>query len=311
VSSSGLTRGSIDWIPYLVGNDKRKKRVMNKTLSSFLLIIILAGALWFLWDQGYLDKNRQTEQTQQTDQTGESQTKNADSMENGNTTEIVIQEDLEYYPGAKGYYVKPQADPPAGGYPGVVMIHENRGLRPEIKQTAETLAKEGYMVLAVDLFGGTAEDQTGARALTANFNQETGTANMRAAAKYLRDQGADKIASLGWCFGGRQSVTLATSGEPLDATVVYYGGGMATSTPQLMPIKWPVLGVFGDQDQSIPVQMVNDFENSLNTLGVENEIYIYPGVGHAFANPSGANYAPNETKDAWEKTLSFLNKNLK
>lgn len=229
-------------------------------------------------------------------------------MQNGNTTEIAVQDAVEYFPGAKGYFVRPTAP---GSYPGVVMIHENRGLRPEILQTAETLAKEGYLVLAVDLFGGVAEDQDGARALTSAFNQATGTANMRAAAAYLRAEGAEKIASLGWCFGGRQSVELAISGEKLDATVVYYGGGMATTTQKLAPIKWPVLGIFGDQDQAVPVEAIKSFEASLNTLGVENEIHIYPGVGHAFANPSGMNYAPEETMDAWNKTLSFLDTHLK
>jgi len=168
------------------------------------------------------------------------------------------------------------------------------------------------MVLAVDLFNGTvAEEQTQARSLTANFNQATGTANMKAAAAYLRSQGAPKIASLGWCFGGRQSIELAISGEQLDATVVYYGGGMATTTQRLAPIKWPVLGIFGDKDQAISTTTVKAFENSLDTLGVENEIHMYPGVGHAFANPSGVNYAPEATMDAWKKTLAFLNENLK
>jgi carboxymethylenebutenolidase len=69
-----------------------------------------------------------------------------------------------------------------------------------------------------------------------------------------------------------------------------------------------VLGIFGDQDQSIPVDSVKQFEQALNEIGVINEIYIYPGVGHAFANPSGDNYAPKETADAWEKTLAFLDK---
>jgi carboxymethylenebutenolidase len=241
----------------------------------------------------------------------EGEVKNSEIMKNGNSTAVIAQDDVEYFPGAKGYFVRPEGVPPAGGYPGIVMIHENRGLRPETKDAAETLAKEGYMVLAVDLLGGVAEDQTGARALTAKFNQKTGVENMRAASAYLRKEGAQKVASLGWCFGGRQSVELAISGEKLDATVVYYGGNMATTTDRLAPIKWPVLGIFGDKDQAIPVEMVKTFEASLKTLGVSNEIHIYPGVGHAFANPSGANYAPSETKDAWEKTLIFLNKNLK
>ncbi len=234
--------------------------------------------------------------------------KNIDLLLSTSTREITTQADVEYFSGAKGYFARPKAE---GKYPGVVMIHENRGLRPEIKKMAEELAKEGYLVLAVDLLGGVAEDQNGARELTAKFDQKKGVENMRAAAKFLRDNGASKMASLGWCFGGRQSVELSVSGEKLDATVVYYGGGMATTTQRLAPIKWPVLGIFGDKDQAIPVTMVKQFETSLNTLGVENDIYIYPGVGHAFANPSGANYAPDETKDAWGKTVEFLRKNLK
>ncbi len=86
---------------------------------------------------------------------------------------------------------------------------------------------------------------------------------------------------------------------------------MATTTERLAPIKWPVLGIFGDKDQVIPVETVKTFESSLKTLGIPNEVHIYPGVGHAFANPSGANYAPEATMDAWKKTLSFLETNLK
>lgn len=236
-----------------------------------------------------------------------SEKKNVEILKTDNDV-VIAKQDVDYFSGVKGYFVRPEKE---GNYPGVVMIHENRGLRPEIKTTAEELAKQGYLVLAVSLLDGVAEDQTGARALTSKFNQQIGVENMRSATKYLRTQGAQKIASLGWCFGGRQSVELAISGEKLDATVVYYGGGMATTTQKLSPIKWPVLGIFGDKDQAIPVEMVRSFEKSLNTLGVENEIYIYPGVGHAFANPSGANYAPEATKDAWDKTIQFLNKHLK
>jgi carboxymethylenebutenolidase len=225
------------------------------------------------------------------------------------TTEITTQADVTYFPEAKGYFARPAAQ---GSYPGIVMIHENRGLRPEIKTMAEEMAKEGYMVLAVDLYKGqVVETQEQARAISSGFDQEEGTANLKAAAAYLREQGAAKIASLGWCFGGRQSVALAISGEPLDATVVYYGGNMASTVEELEPINWPVLGIFGEEDQAIPIEKVKEFESSLNTLGVENEIHIYPGVGHAFANPSGNNYAPEETKDAWIKTVNFLEKHLK
>jgi carboxymethylenebutenolidase len=262
---------------------------MNKILSLIIVAAVIAGGV-------YLAKREKT-------------MTNSEFLGSTSNTSITTEQDVAYFEGASGYFARPEAE---GIYPGVVMIHENRGLRPEIRATADALAKEGYLVLAADLFSGQiVETQEEARALTSGFNQATGTANLRAAAQYLRDQGTTKLASLGWCFGGRQSIELATSGEPLSATVVYYGGGLATTTAKLAPINWPVLGIFGDADQAIPVATVNAFEASLNTLGVENDIYIYPGVGHAFANPSGMNYAPEETRDAWQKTLAFLAANLK
>lgn len=265
----------------------------------FLVILILVlGAIGWLW------QGREVSQP-----VAEEPMTNGAMLETGDTTPIATETDVAYYPGAKGYFVRPEA---AGEYPGVVMIHENRGLRPEIRMTAEQLAREGYLVLAVDLYNGQVlETQEQARAASGSFDQTKGTENLRAAAKFLRERGATKLASLGWCFGGRQSLNLATSGERLDATVVYYGGGMATTTEALKPIEWPVLGIFGDQDQAIPVEKVKEFESSLNTLGIENDIHIYPGVGHAFANPSGANYAPEATKDAWAKTTAFLRQHLR
>jgi carboxymethylenebutenolidase len=269
-----------------------------KTIISILVVLAIIIGGYYLYKNGG-----------EVNPDGTGTMTNGEMLRNTSNTPIVTETDVAYFEGAKGYFVRPEA---AGNYPSVVMIHENRGLRPEIRKTAEDLAKEGYLVLAVDLFNGqVVEAQEQARALTSSFNQQTGTANLRAAATFLRERGATKMASLGWCFGGRQSIELAISGEPLDATVVYYGGNMATTTTRLAPIKWPVLGIFGDQDQAIPVETVRAFETSLNTLGVENEIHIYPGVGHAFANPSGMNYAPEPTKDAWEKTVAFLNRNLK
>ena len=86
---------------------------------------------------------------------------------------------------------------------------------------------------------------------------------------------------------------------------IYYGN-LVTNQTDLAEIT-ACVGVFGSVDQSIPVDPVNQFEAALDSNGVINEIYIY-GVGHAFANPSGDNYAPKETADAWEKTLAFMSK---
>lgn len=282
--------------------EQTKSRGLNKLITAVVTVVLLAGF-------GYLVSKNNRANNEAVTQNPTPTSTNGSMLATPGDTQITTESNVEYFANTAGFFARPKTE---GNYPGIVMIHENRGLRPEIKTMAETLAKEGYMVLAVDLYGKkTVETQEEARQLSSNFNQSTGTANLKAAAQYLREKGAAKIASLGWCFGGRQSINLATSGETLAATVVYYGGGMATSTTQLSPIKWPVLGIFGDKDQAIPVEMVKAFEASLNTLGIENEIYIYPGVGHAFANPSGANYAPNETKDAWSKTVTFLNKHLK
>ncbi|MBI1960774.1 MAG: dienelactone hydrolase family protein [Candidatus Liptonbacteria bacterium] len=214
---------------------------------------------------------------------------------------------VSYTKGKKGYFAEPKG---GGTYPGVVMIHEWWGLNDNMKEMARNLAGEGYRVLAVDLFGSVTTTADEARAQVAALDREAALANMKAAAAFLRSRGAEKIASLGWCFGGAQSLQLAISGEPLDATVIYYGQ-LVTNGAQLRNVAWPILGIFGEEDTSIATSTVRKFESELTRLGIRHSITVYPGVGHAFANPSGANYAPAETKDAWAKTLEFLAENLK
>jgi len=231
---------------------------------------------------------------------------------------------VNYYDQANGYLVYPSASNENksgnnnGTLPAVVMIHENKGLNDHIKNMANLLARNGYVVLAVDLFKGeVTTDRNRSSELTQYIrdNPDIATANLQSAVKYLAslpNVNAEKIASLGWCFGGAQSLQLALNSEdhPLSATVIYYGR-LITDNATLAKIKWPVLGIFGDQDSSIPVDTVKAFESALNSNNIPNEIYIFKGVGHAFANPSGDNYAPAETKDAWDKTLSFLDKHLR
>lgn len=231
---------------------------------------------------------------------------------------------VNYYDQANGYLVYPSASNENksgnnnGTLPAVVMIHENKGLNDHIKNMANLLARNGYVVLAVDLFKGeVTTDRNRSSELTQYIrdNPDIATANLQSAVKYLAslpNVNAEKIASLGWCFGGAQSLQLALNSQdhPLAATVIYYGR-LITDNATLAKIKWPVLGIFGDQDSSIPVDTVKAFESALNSNNIPNEIYIFKGVGHAFANPSGDNYAPKETKDAWDKTLSFLDKHLR
>ena len=233
-----------------------------------------------------------------------------------NTTEgLQIKRDVNYFDSSSGYLAYPSAT--AGKkLPAVIMIHENRGLNDYIKSMANTLAREGYVVLAVDLFKGqVAQTSQQAQQLSGSARSNTAAtiSNLQTAVRYVSSLpfvDSSKIASIGWCFGGGQSLQLALHSEqhPLVATILYYGTPLVTDKQQLSKIKWPVLGIFGDKDQAIPMSNIQQFKAALDGIGIPNEIHIYKGLGHAFANPSGTNYAPNETVDAWQKTLEFLKK---
>jgi carboxymethylenebutenolidase len=234
----------------------------------------------------------------------------------GNTTEgLQIKRDVNYFNSSSGYLVYPSATT-GKKLPAVIMIHENRGLNDYIRSMANTLAREGYVVLAVDLFKGqVAQTSQQAQQLSssARSNPAATISNLQAAVNYVSSLplvDSSKIASIGWCFGGGQSLQLALHSEqhPLVASILYYGTPLVTDKQQLSKIKWPVLGIFGDKDQAIPLSNIQQFKAALDSIGIPNEIHIYKGLGHAFANPSGANYAPNETVDAWQKTLEFLKK---
>jgi carboxymethylenebutenolidase len=239
---------------------------------------------------------------------------------------LEIKKDVKYFDGASGYLVYPSTaaiSTTAGAtgkkLPAVIMIHENRGINDNIRSMANTLAKQaGYVILAVDLFKGVStNDPSQAMQLVKSVrgNPQEAISNLQAAVKYVSSLpfvDSSKIASIGWCFGGGQSLQLALHSEqhPLVATIIYYGTPLVTDKQELSKIKWPVLGIFGDHDQAIPLQQINMFKAALDADGVTNQIHIYKGLGHAFANPSGANYAPQQTADAWQKTLAFLKQYL-
>jgi carboxymethylenebutenolidase len=299
---------------------------MNKSIwLIFVFLVIRMSPLTFPHNFVFLSADGQ----QQSANTVGSSNNVSDLMKssNQNSSTQLENKTVNYFGNASGFLVYPNTTTTSSiknnttannhTLPAVVMIHENKGLNDNIKNMANLLAKEGYVILAVDLFNGeVTTDQKRASELTQSIrdNPDSAITNLKSAVKYLTslpNVNPEKIASLGWCFGGQQSLQLALNSDdhPLAATVIYYGR-LVTEPETLSKIKWPVLGIFGDQDESIPVPNVEQFEDALTKNGVTNEIYIYKGVGHAFANPSGDNYAPNETKGAWHKTVSFLNKYL-
>ena len=227
---------------------------------------------------------------------------------------------VSYYDNTTGYLVYPELANNTQQQlllPAIIMIHEWWGLNEHIKNQADILAKEGYVVLAVDLYRGeVAADSNRAMELASSVrnNPDSAIDNLQSAVNHVKSLemvNGSRIASLGWCFGGDWSLQLALNSaeNPLAATVLYYGRPV-TDTASLSSIGWPILGIFGDQDQAIPVESVKQFASALNASGITNEIYLYGGVGHAFANPSGDNYAPKETADAWQKTIAFLRQYL-
>lgn len=218
-----------------------------------------------------------------------------------------VNEELRY-----GHFVIPadMVDP----LPAIIVIHEWWGLNDGVRAVADRLAGLGYIVLAIDLYGGeiaaTPED---ARKLMLGVveNPEDAKENIRQAYQFLElTAGAPSIGSLGWCFGGGWSLNTALLfPDQLDATVIYYGQ-VTDDEAKLEPMNVPILGIFGAKDKGIPVESVRGFEQALENLRKDYEIEVYPGVGHAFANPSGNNYNAEAADRAWQRTVAFLNRHL-
>ena len=198
--------------------------------------------------------------------------------------------------------------------PAIVVIHEWWGLNDIVRAMAERLAGEGYIVLAVDLFGGeVANNPTDARQLMLSVveNPESASENIRQAYDFVNaTAGAPRIGSLGWSFGGGWSLNTAMLFPvDLDAAVIFYGQ-VTTDEDKLRPIDVPILGLFGAEDPGISVESVREFEAALERLRKNHEIQIYPGAGHGFADPTGSHYNAAVADDAWRRTVEFLGQNL-
>ena len=213
-----------------------------------------------------------------------------------------------------GYLARP-GTAEAESLPGLIVIHEWWGLNDNIRTMAERLAAEGYVALAVDLYGGeVAETPEQARTLMGGSMErgEALTANLAQAYDYLQlQQNADAVGSIGWCFGGGWSLRAALAlPDQLDAAVIYYGQ-LVTDPDRLAVLDMPVLGIFGAEDEGIPLDQVRAFEQTLDSLGNDVTVEVYEGAGHAFANPSGERFVPDAAEDAWQKTLAFLDRALR
>lgn len=210
-----------------------------------------------------------------------------------------------------GYMARPSGKAP---WPTVIVIQEWWGLDRQTESIADRVAGLGYLAFAPDLYHGESA-QLGDSDRASALSQKYGAGapeELRQLYDALKRQPEcnGRIASVGFCFGGRMSLALGL-GRPLNAVCMFYGGGMQQLFDQLNQLKSPLLGLFGDKDQSIPVGTVEQFDMLLDQVGVEHEIVVYPNSGHAFFRDLDKSvYKPEAAKDAWERVTRFFAKNL-
>jgi len=195
--------------------------------------------------------------------------------------------------------------------PAVLLVHEWWGLNDQIKSVARSLADEGYVALAVDLYDGqVAADPDAARGYMQEVVDVEARDTLASWIAWLRAHEAvgERLGTVGWCFGGGWSLN-ASIDSPVEATVVYYGR-VNQPKSELARLAGPVLGHFATEDQWINREMVSGFEANMTALGKPFTDYWYEAQ-HAFANPTTGRYDATDAMLAWQRTTDFFAKHLR
>jgi len=217
------------------------------------------------------------------------------------------------YPGASGE-IRAWISIPEGKkkYPGLIVIHENRGLVPHIRDVNNRMAQEGFVSLAPDALsplGGTPEDQDKGREMIGQLDREETVKNFVAAVKYLEThpRSTGKVGCTGFCWGGAMTNQVAVNAPDLDAAAPYYGS--APATEDVPKIKAPVMAHYAGNDERINAG-IPAFEEALKQAGIEYKIFLYEGTEHGFNKDTGARHNKEAADLAWSRTVKFFREKL-
>ncbi|THV16700.1 dienelactone hydrolase family protein [Rhizobium rhizophilum] len=219
------------------------------------------------------------------------------------------------YPGAagemKGYLAIPKDA--ADKLPAVIVIHENRGLNPHIRDVARRMALEGFVALAPDFLspnGGTPANEDEARNMFQSLDMAGATANGEATRAFLagHEKTNGKVGAIGFCWGGGMVNRMAVASPELGAGVAYYGS--QAPADQVPSITAPLMLHYASLDERINAG-IDAYKAALDANGKTYELHMYEGVNHAFNNDtSSARYDKAAADLAWSRTVEFLKKNL-
>lgn len=211
----------------------------------------------------------------------------------------------------KAYFAKPKAF--SGKLGAVIVIHENRGLNPHIRDVARRVAKAGYLALAVDAlspFGGTPANEDEARGLFAKIEAPKNIQNFIKGFDYLRSrpESNGKTACVGFCWGGALANQLAVNDPKLNAAVAYYG--RQPESADVPKIKARLLLHYGGLDERVNAG-IPAYETALKAAGTKYELFVYEGAQHAFNNDTApTRYNADVAKLAWERTLKLFKETI-
>ncbi len=284
---------------------------LSKMLAPLLFVFLLLGC-------------------QQTTETEDIPSANVESVESDESPEVPMEETMSgkaydptslirqtvaYYPEKSeevvGYLAMPAGET---NLPGIILIHEWWGLNEDIRRKTREFAAEGYVALAVDLYEGRlATTPDDARVLATGVREDVdgAFANLNAAVEYLKSQNEvnnDRLASVGWCFGGQWSYEMAKNDLGTDVSIMYYGRFHPEDDLEMM--RSLIIGHFGEEDASIAVDSVEELQVALRENDERHEIYIYENAGHAFANNDSDAFDEKASREAWDRSLSFLEEYL-